>query len=130
MRALILAAGLLALSTPAMADPCEAPLPKPGTTFSGTVRYAGDGDQICVSDSSDSSTWVEVRLADFYAEELAKPGGKEARDTLRRIAMGRRVTCLAEGPSWDRVIAVCRIGSDSVGDLMRREGVSEGGRGR
>lgn len=128
--ALALAAGLvLASAVPALADPCTAPLPKPGTEFSGTVRYAGDGDQICVSDSADPSTWVEVRLADFYAEELTKPGGKEARDTLRGLVMGKRVDCLAERPNWDRIIAVCTVGGVSIGDRMRRAGVPEGGNG-
>jgi endonuclease YncB( thermonuclease family) len=129
MRALILAAGLV-LATPALADPCEAPLPKPGTPFSGTVRSVGDGDGYCVSDSSDPATWIEVRTADFYAEELTKPGGPEAKAALRKLIFGKRVECVAGPKSWDRTIAVCTLSGTSVGDLMRRAGVQEGGRGK
>ncbi len=33
---------MLAIAS-AHADPCEAPLPKPGTVFAGRVAYIGDG---------------------------------------------------------------------------------------
>jgi micrococcal nuclease len=32
----------------------HSPLPPPGTSFSGTVRYVGDGDSICVERSSNA----------------------------------------------------------------------------
>jgi endonuclease YncB( thermonuclease family) len=73
---------------------------------------------------------VEVRLADFYAPELKEPGGRQARDTLKRITAGRRVDCISRGRSWDRVAAECRLAGRSLGDHMRAAGVREGGRGR
>ncbi|WP_300573534.1 nuclease [Phenylobacterium sp.] len=117
-------------ASPAAADPCEAPLPRNGEVFAGQVRYVGDGDGLCVGPSSDPATWIEVRVADFYAPELNEPGGREAKVTLERIAKGRPAKCIAGHRSWDRVVAVCEIGGRSVGDMMRAAGVSEGGRGR
>lgn len=128
--ALILAAACISAPGLAQADPCEAPLPRKGEAFAGQVRYVGDGDSLCVGRSPDPATWVEVRVADFYAPELSDPGGREAKAALERIAMGRRAACIAGHRSWDRVVAVCEIGGRSVGDLMRSAGVSEGGRGR
>lgn len=123
---------LAGLSIPAIAaaDPCEAPLPKPGASFAGIVRYVGDGDSLCVSDSADPRTWVEVRIADFYAPELHAPGGQDAKRALERLAMGKRAACVAQHRSYDRVVAVCRVDGRSLGDAMRAAGVREGGNGR
>lgn len=138
MRLALLALSLIA--TPALADPCKAipdrgPAPaeyvSPGATFSGLVVYVGDGDGLCVAvGPRQGLDWVEVRLADFYAPELQEPGGAEAKAALEHIAMGKRAICVAEGKSWDRSVARCTINGRSVGDLMRRAGVVEGGRGR
>lgn len=126
LRLAILAA---LIATPALADPCEAPLPGKGATFSGKVRYVGDGDSICVGLDADPRTWVEVRVADFYAPELHSPGGQEAKRAMDRIAKGRNAVCEAGKRSYDRVVARCTINGRSVGDLMRQAGVQEGGRG-
>lgn len=130
IRPLALAAGLLLASAgTALADPCEGKLPPKGTEFSGTVRYVGDADSLCVGNSADPATWVEVRVADFYGPELNEPGGRQAKHTLERVAKGRRAVCVAQHRSYDRVVAVCTISGQSVGDLMRASGVREGGRG-
>ena len=102
----------------------------PGKTFSGPVVYIGDGDSLCVAVGPTQSDWVEVRLADFYARELAAPGGREAKSALGRIAMGKRVECVAEHRSNDRVVAVCTVQGVSLGDRMRAAGIAPGGRGR
>lgn len=121
---------LLLVPITAAADPCTAPLPPPGTTFSGTVRYVGDGDSICVGNASSGATWVEVRVADFYAPELHASGGPQAKVTMQQIALGKTVQCVAGKRSYDRVVAQCTLNGTSLGDLMRRAGISEGGRGR
>ena len=113
------------LALPALADPCTAPLPKEGARFSGVVRYVGDGDGLCVGASSDPSTWIEVRLADFYAPELHDPGGAEAKAALARLAQNRTAQCVAGRRSYDRVVAHCYVGGRSLGDLLRRAGVRE-----
>lgn len=126
----LLAIAFASVTTAAWADPCTAPLPSAGTNFSGQVRYVGDGDSLCVGTSSDPSTWIEVRVADFYAPELHTPEGPKSKAALERIAMGRAVSCTAGRRSYDRVVAKCTIGGASIGELMRRAGVAEGGRGR
>lgn len=35
-------------ASPALADPCEGPLPAKQASFTGVVRYVGDGDGLCV----------------------------------------------------------------------------------
>ncbi len=131
---LLIAAGLaapsLALPNIAAADPCTAPLPPAGTGFAGQVRYVGDGDSLCVGPSPDPASWIEVRLADFYAPELSRPGGAAAKAALEQIAFGRTLRCQAGKRSYDRVVARCRLNGAALGDLMRRAGIAEGGNGR
>jgi len=132
MRLLLLVLGLASVAAPALADPCNAPLPtREGSTFSGRVEYVGDGDGLCVRTEAGL---VEVRLADFNAPEVGEPGWREAKLDLRDIAMHRWAVCTVTGgrygrtTSYDRVIAVCRIGGRRLGDAMRAEGAPEGGR--
>ena len=143
-RFLLLAVSMLACAGPALADPCKAipdrgPPPawaRPGYSVTGPARYVADGDSLCVGPSKDPATWVEIRLVDFFAPELAEPGGPSAKGALERLTRGRTVTCTAvrgrsgRAVSYDRLIAVCRLGGASLGELMRRSGVSEGGKGR
>ncbi|MGK6313680.1 thermonuclease family protein [Neorhizobium sp. DT-125] len=136
-RPSLLLAGAFAFfisAAPAHADPCEAPLPaQAGARFSGTVRYVGDGDGLCVGTTADPKEWIEVRLADFDAPELHQADGVAAKAALERVALHRQVICTAERGrsgrvvSFDRVIARCRIGHDSIGDLLRRAGVLASG---
>jgi len=135
MRWLFLALPLITFPAVAKADPCEGRLPsRSGETFSGLVRYIGDGDSLCVGPSTDPATWIEVRLSDFDAPELNQAGGREARDRLSRLVRGRVLTCVAvRGRNgrvvvWDRVIASCRLNGRAVGDLLRSNGGQEGGR--
>lgn len=135
--ALLAAAFICALAaTPALADPCRlipdrGPLPpglERGATFAGPVTYVGDGDGLCVGLGPTPAEWAEVRIADFYAPEIHEPGGPEAKEALSRLVMGRRVVCVASHRSYDRIVARCTLGGVSVGDLLRRAGVAEGGR--
>lgn len=137
-RASWLALALLACPAAALADPCKAipdkgPMPSalaPGRAFSGLVAYVGDGDSLCVALGADSARWAEVRLADFYAPELSRPGGRNAKAALERIASGKRIACVAQHRSYDRVVARCTLRGRSLGDLMRAVGGPEGGHGR
>lgn len=133
-----------ALAYPTLADPCKAipdrgPLPKilsPGKIIAGPVVYVGDGDSLCVDVSAvlgtdkTPETLVEVRLADFYAPELREVGGARAKVQLERLVLGRRVSCVAQHRSYDRIVARCVLRGVSVGDLMRSHRVEEGGNGR
>lgn len=132
---LISAASIAAcLSTPALADPCEGRLPtQAGAEISGIVRYVGDGDSLCVGKTADPDEWIEIRLSDFNAPELYGPGGGVAKAALVRVALDHAAVCITEAGrngrvvSFDRVIARCRIGHKTVGDLLRAEGIAEGG---
>jgi len=135
----IIAGALCLVAAPALADPCEANVRgySPGATVAGQVRYIGDGDSLCVGPGPDPSTWTEIRLADFYAPELHAPGGREAKAALERIVRDRRLVCTAtrsdrgrQTYSYDRLIAVCTINGRSVGEIMTRAGVAQGGNGR
>lgn len=119
----------LASAAPAFADPCTAPIPASGQSFSGTVRYVGDGDGLCIGRSNTPSTWIEVRLADFYAPELHESGGEAARRSLAKLALGREARCVAGRRSYDRTIARCSIDGRDIGNALRRLGGTEGGRG-
>lgn len=120
----------------ALADPCAAKVTgyKAGQTVAGTVRYVGDGDGLCLSPSRDPTTWVEIRLADFMAPELSERNGRQARDTLRRLALGRQAVCTVRRgkngrtSSYDRLIASCTVEGRSLAELLRSSGVKEGGR--
>jgi endonuclease YncB( thermonuclease family) len=135
LRTFLIVAGLALFPGVAFADPCEAPLPRQaGQTFAGTVRYVGDGDSLCVGQSRNPNTWIEVRLADFNAPELHSAEGPRAKAALERIALNHIAQCVAGGgrngrvTSYDRVIATCRINGRRIGDLMRAAQVQEGGR--
>lgn len=133
--ALVIAAALIA--APALADPCEAPVSgyKPGATVTGSVRYVGDGDSLCLGSDDDPLTWTEIRLSDFFAPELNAPGGRQAKAALDRF-IGRAAVCTAERGangstrSYDRLVASCSVDGRSLADSLRQAGIVEGGRGR
>jgi len=136
---LILATFFLLYASGAHADPCTAPVTgyKAGAVVTGPVRYVGDADSLCIGQGPDPKTWIEIRLADFYGPELNAPGGVAAKQTLVDLANGKEAVCTVQhsdrGPktySYDRLIAQCRVDGASLGDLMRRAGVREGGNGR
>jgi endonuclease YncB( thermonuclease family) len=119
-----------ACAAPAIADPCEGPLPSKGARFFGVVRYIGDGDSLCLGPKDRPEQWIEVRLADFYAPELREPGGVLAKKALEKLVLGKTLVCQAGRRSYDRVIGSCTLDGRPVGDWLRRSGVPEGGRGR
>jgi len=127
MRAIVMTVVAQAVWTTAvLADPCEAPLPAKGAKFSGEVTYIVDGDGFCVGKNQGG---IEVRLADFSACELGEPGGEAAKQNLRKIVFGKVVECVAGKRSYDRVVAACTVEGQKVGEVLRRAGTCEGGRG-
>lgn len=122
MRALLL---LLVMVTPALADPCKAPLPKSGETFSGLVTYVGDGDSLCVGHDRGG---IEVRIEGYRARELHEPGGLEAKRLLETLVMGKQVTCVSANKSYDRIVATCTLDGRPLRDLLRQSNAPEGGR--
>lgn len=135
MKWILILAGFLLAPAVAHADPCEGRLPsRNGETFSGLVRYIGDGDSLCLGSSTDPATWIEVRLSDFDAPELNSPTGRADRERLSRLVNRRVLDCVAvRGRNgqvivYDRVIAVCRLNGRPIGDLLRQAGGRRGGR--
>lgn len=116
-------------SVPAHADPCEGPLPTKNTQFSGTVRYVGDGDGLCIGPAGQPERWIEVRLGDFHAPELHERGEQEAKRRLAQLVLGHLLTCRASRRSYDRVIGYCTLAGGPLGDVLRARGGVEGGRG-
>lgn len=112
----------------AHADPCTALIPARGTVFSGIVRYVGDGDSLCVGPEGRPDRWIEVRLADFNAQELDEPGGERAKELLQATTFGRALACRAGRRSYDRVVARCTMDGRPLGNELRRRGGAEGGR--
>jgi hypothetical protein len=118
----------LALPSLAHADPCEADLPtRAGQSFSGAVRYVGDGDSLCVGQSSDPNSWIEVRLADFNAPELNSQGGRPAKAALERIAMNRQAQCTAGGGRSSRVVSYDRVSALRASIPDAAQGISAPG---
>lgn len=119
-------------SARATRGPDRGPMPSylhRGAHFSGPVVYVGDGDSLCMAVGQGPANWVEIRLEDFYAPELHSPTGPAAKAALERLAMGRNAECVANHKSYDRVVATCRIGGRSIGDLLKAAGNIEGGNG-
>lgn len=120
----------------AAADPCRAITdegwrPKglePGRQFSGTVVHVIDGDSLCVAIGPGQDSWVEVRLADFFAPEM-RAGGAQAKGALERLAMGRRADCVAGSTSYDRIVAQCQVDGRRLGDSLRALGLKDGSSG-
>ena len=126
---------MIMTATPALADPCTAPVSgySSGTVITGTIRYVGDGDSLCIGRTPDPRTWLEVRLHGWSAPELNEPGGKRARAALERLRGLPAVCTVRRGrngrtASYDRVIASCSVAGVPVAERMRRAGVREGGR--
>lgn len=121
----------------AEADPCRlipdrGPMPSElaaGRRFEGPVVYVGDGDSLCVAVGPGAARWAEVRLADVYAPELSEAGGREAKAVLERVTRGRRLSCVAERRSYDRVVATCWLEGRALSERLRAAGAPQGGRG-
>lgn len=124
----VVTAVLAATASPALADPCKGALPRPGSTFTGKVRYVGDGDSLCIGPARHQESWVEIRLADFNAPELHDAGGERAKRLLAVITMDQPLVCKADHRSYDRIVAHCTIKGRRLGTVLRARGGAEGGR--
>ena len=68
---------------------------------------------------------TSVRIKGIAAPELVEPGGVAARNGLKAIAEGRRVTCWPTGEkSGDRVIAFCEVAGRDIGAAMVAGGLA------
>jgi endonuclease YncB( thermonuclease family) len=90
-----------------------------------TEAYVGRSDSLCVALGPSRDQWAEVRQADFYAPELHDAGGPEAKETLSHLVEGKRVECVADHRSYDRVVAVCRLTEDAPSPVKSRAEASQ-----
>jgi endonuclease YncB( thermonuclease family) len=81
------------------------------------VATVHDGDTITLAGGT------HIRLFGIDAPELAQqckldttcvPCGLYAREELKRLVLGKRVTCRPTAISYDRVVARCRVGKVDV----------------
>jgi endonuclease YncB( thermonuclease family) len=94
----------------------------------GFVQRVIDGDTLVIAGTT-------IRLGDFDAPEMDEDGGQTATKALGILVRGLRLSCTpCEGArtsscmTFGRTIATCRIAGHRVGDLLRQQGVREGGR--
>lgn len=139
LRLTLIVTLIAATTAPAIANTCSAPLPKDGDRplgggdrLTGWVTYIIDGDSLCVSTTTPATpqSSFEVRLGDFSAPELDEPGGQEAKEALSKLALGQSVECWPDDQDkLNRIVAVCMLCYENIGNLMRAQGVRENGRG-
>jgi len=85
--------------------------------FSGTVEKVHDGDTVTVEG-------VRVRLFGIDAPELSQPGGRQSRDYLASLALGRVVRIeRRDTDAYGRLVGVVVLpGGDEAGAMMVKAG--------
>lgn len=111
--ALLFGSGLLALAQSG-SWPSTAALS--GSPLRGVVTHVRDGDTLELSGRV-------VRLQGVAAPELHEAFGREAKDALERLVLGRTLDCIPDGSrSYGRIVAVCRLSGEDVGARMVASG--------
>ena len=89
----------------------------PGT-FVGDVTYVRDGDTIEVGG-------LPIRLYGLAAPEGDEPGGNQATEAMRQMALGQALRCELNGErTHDRCVGVCYLNGEDVGEAMVRQGLA------
>jgi endonuclease YncB( thermonuclease family) len=101
-------------------------------TFTCTVASITDGDTFRCAETEASGKQIRVRLSGVAARE--KDGtcstghpcpdatAEAATATLRRLALGRELTCRQVGTTYDRRAAFCRVGRVDLSCAMVASG--------
>lgn len=100
--------------------------------LSGLVTAIHDGDTLTIQGGQ------RIRLFGIDAPELNQqcradaihepgpspcvPCGKQAREALQRLVLGKEVICRDRGKSYDRVVGECTVGKIQVGPWMLSHG--------
>lgn len=89
----------------------------PRGAFKGAA-YVIDGDTIAIGSQ-------RFRLNGVAAPESYEPGGRAATKWMQQYLAGRVVTCLPNGErSYNRLVAICRVGGRDVGAMIIRAGLA------
>lgn len=108
MKPLLIALILFLLAVPATAQ----------DTLMGKVTHVRDGDTIELAG-------VAVRLNGVAAPELDEPVGQEAKRYMHELVAGETVRCDLNGErSYDRVIGVCFIDGEDIGEMIINAGLA------
>ena len=107
-------------------------LGSPVSAFTGTVTAVHDGDTLTL----DGTT--KVRLFGIDAPELKQqcradaihspgpspcvPCGEASRQALEGLVLGKEVTCIDRGKSYDRIVGECAVGKVQLGPWMLSHG--------
>ena len=82
------------------------------------VTYIRDGDTIEVGG-------LPIRLQGLAGPEGDEPGGSEATQTMRRMALGRKVRCELDGErAHDRCFGVRYLDGVDLSEVMIRRGLA------
>jgi endonuclease YncB( thermonuclease family) len=88
----------------------------------GFVVAAPEGDAITVQVHRER---VSVRLSDIDAPELNQPYGRESRESLAALALGRNVRCVARGRDrFGRPASRCKLKDLDVSEEQVRRGMA------
>lgn len=95
------------LATPVQAD-----------QITDMVTYVRDGDTIVVGKQP-------IRLNGIAAPERNEPSGDEATAFMKRLVLGKKVTCTLNGDvSHDRLIGRCYLAERDIGRLIVAAGLA------
>ena len=84
-------------------------IPAYAVDHSGIVTHVRDGDTILVDRQP-------VRLNGVHAPERRENGGEEATRFMKKLVLGKMVTCKLDGQkSYDRVIGTCFLDGADIG---------------
>ncbi len=119
----------LAAAPAQAAEVCTGQTPAAGEVVRGPVLHVEDADTLCVALGATPDTWVRLTLAD-----APKTGGMQRaaidqsndnpRGTLMAVAFSQNVVCDVLEDSK----AVCRVGDQSVGALLKQPAAWVAGR--
>jgi micrococcal nuclease len=88
------------------------------TTLSGLVTHVRDGDTIEVGK-------VPIRLIGVSAPELKEPLGKQSRQFMRGLVLGKAVRCELTGvKTYDRFVGTCLLGEVDIGAAVIEAGLA------
>lgn len=99
-----------------------------GHNFACAVAYVNDGDTLRCEDGT------RVRLSGIDAPELpghcrrgrhCAPGDPyAAKRQLEQLVSGQTIRCVADGRSYDRITAWCRVGATDINCAMTASGLA------
>lgn len=96
----------------------QAQLRCPVATIQGEVANVRDGDTVEIGG-------MAIRLHGIAAPELEEPGGDDATEAMRAMALGRELRCELNGErSQERCVAVCYLHDVDIAEMTVLAGLA------